>query len=299
MAVELEHAIGFAGFVPGAVHALPPGLGGVAGVASGGDGGDGGARFVSVAGALAFVNSMTDPHAQKALRGHRANISAVACSASGRLLATGDRGGHHSGGTGGSGSLTASSSSSSSSSAAPSGEDAPALGGSSADCDIVVWDLQAGTVLHRVQEHDHGVRALAFSPDERLLLSVADEADGTFLIIDLATGHLVARVRQDPLPATCAAWGGFARDVKGRETCLYLFATGGSKYLTLWTLDPTTGECARDKVALPIATQRDVARDYSALAFSPGPERSWLYAGTTTGEVVIVHTRSLAFAHQW
>ena len=253
--MELEHAIGLAGFVPGAVQVLPAGAPLPAG-AGGSSSSD--VRFVSAAGALAVVNSMTDPHAQTTLRGHRANVSAMAASASGRLLATGER---------------------------------------AHDCDVCVWDMASGSVLHRLQELDHGARALAFSPDERLLLAVGDEADGFFVVLDLATGAVVTRQRQDPLPAVCCAWGGFARDVKGRETGLYLMALGGSKTMTLWTLDATRGEVARERVALPIATQRDVARDYSALCFSPAPERAWLYAGTASGEIVLVHVRSLAVSH--
>ncbi len=243
--VELEHAIGLAGHVPGSVAVLD------------------GSRFLTVAGAIAMVNTVTDPHDQTALRGHRSHISALAVSPSGRLVATADR---------------------------------------NFDCDVCVWDLQPPSggppsILYRIQEHDHGVRSISFSHDERLLLTIGDELDGVFIITDLATGMLVSRQPQDPLPTICSTWGGFARDIKGRETLLYLFATGGSKALSLWTLDPTTGECAHERPVLSSTVMRDVARDYCSLAFSPGPDRAWLYAGTSTGEIVVIHARTMAVHH--
>ena len=144
-------------------------------------------RFVSAVGSCAVVGDVMDPHTQVFLRGHVGALSALALSPTARLLATGERG---------------------------------------FDSDVCVWELASGAVLHRFQEHDHGIAALAFSDDERLLLSVGAEQDGLVLVWDLSNGAQVTRLRHDPVPVLCAAWGGFVKDVKGRDTALYQFATG-------------------------------------------------------------------------
>jgi WD40 repeat protein len=97
------------------------------------------------------------------------------------------------------------------------------------DSDVCVWELATGAVLHRFQEHDHGIAALGFSDDERLLLSVGGEQDGLVLVWDLSTGAQVTRLRHEPAPVLCVAWGGFVKDLKGRDTALYQFATGGAQ----------------------------------------------------------------------
>ena len=195
---ELEHAIGFNGGVPGALLVLPPHAA-VFGMSpptaaeappARGGGAPGSVRVVSAAGSCAIVGDLMDHHAQVFLRGHAGALSAVALSPSARLLATGERG---------------------------------------LDADVCVWDLASGAVLHRFQEHDHGIVALGFSDDERLLVSVGAEQDGLLLVWDLSTGAQVTRLRHEPAPVLCLAWGGFVKDIKGRDTALYQFATGARR----------------------------------------------------------------------
>lgn len=251
IAVELEHAIGFSGSIPGALHVLPSSP--RAGAGSGTGPSD---RFIAAAGACAVINSVTDAHSQVFLRGHRGNISVMGLSPSGRLLATGEKG---------------------------------------FDSDVIVWDAATRTVLHRFQEHDHGIAALAFSDDERLLITVGADSDGQWIVWDLSTGGIVTRQRHDPSPTTCVAFGGFAKDIKGRDTTVYQFATAGAKGITLWTLDPITGACARERISQPVASS--LARDYLCLTFSPGPQRDWIYAGSASGDIVIVHVKSMVIYH--
>ena len=40
---------------------------------------------------------------------------------------------------------------------------------------------------------------------------------------------IVGSVVQAPEPTTIAKWGGFAKDIKGRDTPRYQFATAGNK----------------------------------------------------------------------
>ena len=91
---------------------------------------------------------------QAFLRGHDSDVTCMAVSQSGRLMATGQNG---------------------------------------INADVCVWDLHTGELLHRLSEHDEGVATLAFSPDERLLVSCGVAADKKIFLWDTETGCIVAK----------------------------------------------------------------------------------------------------------
>lgn len=247
---ELEHAIGFNGGVQNGLHIIPPQVPlRNMGVLNAQAQNEGRFRFVTATGASAVVNDSKEHDAQFFLRGHTQNISAITLSPSGRLLATGERG---------------------------------------YDSDVCVWSLETGSVLWRLQEHDHGITVLSFSDDERLLLTIGSEQDKQVIVWDMATGCIVARSRVEPCPSFCAAWGGFVTDIKGRDTCLYQFATGGLKGISIWALNPITGAMAHE--VLTRNSSYSHTRDYLCLAFSPTRTKQWLYGGSSSGNVLILHT---------
>ena len=77
---------------------------------------------------------------------------------------------------------------------------------------------------------------------------------------------------------TSIAWGGFVKDVKLRATTNYQFAMAGSKKLTLWSLNPATGQCNNDSVGTGT-----MVREYICMTFSKNSE-DFLFAGTTSGD---------------
>ena len=80
-----------------------------------------------------IVADLLDPHNQVFLRGHDDFITTVDVSPSGRYIASGQRG---------------------------------------ENADVIVWDFEEKRLLYRMQSHDAGVAVVAFSHDEKLLLSV-------------------------------------------------------------------------------------------------------------------------------
>ena len=58
--------------------------------------------------------------------------------------------------------------------------------------DIVVWNYAQKQAIYRLSEHDHEVTHLAFSHDDRLLLSTGNQLDGKMFIWNMANGHIVA-----------------------------------------------------------------------------------------------------------
>ena len=58
--------------------------------------------------------------------------------------------------------------------------------------DVVIWDFNGKRAIHRLSEHDHEVTNLAFSHDDRLLLSTGNTLDGKMFIWNTANGHIVS-----------------------------------------------------------------------------------------------------------
>eukprot|EP00611_Tribonema_gayanum_P032523 TRINITY_DN9777_c0_g1_i1.p1 TRINITY_DN9777_c0_g1~~TRINITY_DN9777_c0_g1_i1.p1 ORF type:complete len:614 (+),score=249.53 TRINITY_DN9777_c0_g1_i1:165-2006(+) len=203
-----------------------------------------GKDFVYAAGATVVICDLSDPHAQSILVGHTADISCLALGSGGGLIASGQIGG-----------------------------DSP---------DALVWDFASRTELYRLSEHDHGIQAVAFSNDDRLLCTAGAAEDGKVLVWDMSSGAIVALLAAGRARAACVAWGGMARDVKRRDTRGYQLATAGDQKIVLWTLDPYTGEMQGARVA--VEGRGATLRDVTSLAFSD--DRESLYCTTTSGDVL-------------
>ena len=80
-----------------------------------------------IAGASIIVGDLTDPHNQFFLRGHDDQITCIAISNNGALIASGQRGDNS---------------------------------------DILIWDYETKKAIFRLSEHDNGVQCLEFSHDD-------------------------------------------------------------------------------------------------------------------------------------
>ena len=58
--------------------------------------------------------------------------------------------------------------------------------------DIVVWDYPNKRAIFRLSEHDHEVTLISFSHDDRLLLTTGNSLDGKMFIWNTANGHIVS-----------------------------------------------------------------------------------------------------------
>lgn len=184
--VELDHAIGYSGTIVKLVQLHPNST-----------------DYVMIAGAIIIINDADNQH--HFLRGHDEQITCLAISHTGNMIATGQKGDN---------------------------------------ADILLWDYANRQALFRLSEHDHEVTNVEFSNDDNLLLSTGNQLDGKLFIWDTSNGYIVTSVQLLPTilsePPVCASWGGFVKDVKLRPTGSYQFATSGNKLL-LWNLDPSSG----------------------------------------------------------
>lgn len=143
--------------------------------------------------------------------------------------------------------------------------------------DIFVWDLNTRTLKHRLEDHVYGVSCMAFSHDERFLCTIGANEDGKIIIWDMQTGQLVA---MEKFFATNVEWGGRRKDIKGRPTTDFVFATSGAGKIHLWSLSPNTGELHKKEI-----TSGASRREYTCLKFSR--DEALLFAGTTSGDFEI------------
>ena len=138
--LELEHCVGWTGRFPSTllVHPVQD------------------SAYFAALGSAVVVGDVLDPHKQRFLRGHDAAVSALAVSASGRLLASGQL---------------------------------RSTQVATGDASVMVWDVARGGAVFTFHGLTEGVLHVAFSPDERFLAAAA--ADNTLAVWDMTTGEQV------------------------------------------------------------------------------------------------------------
>ena len=167
-----------------------------------------------------------------------------------------------------------------------------AVGGSGVASDVVVWDVsvEPPVVAHRLQQHTHGLRALDFSPDDRFLLTLGNDADRKLFVYDLespsggargkAAAALVAHFTFDSI--TRVRFGPRIKDARGGLTPSYQIATAGADRLEFLEFNAVKGSISpQGRVAL--GSQK---RSFNTLEWHP--DGLTLFAGSASGDVLIV-----------
>ena len=177
---------------------------------------------------------------QSFLHGHKNEITAIDMSPKGRMIATGESG---------------------------------------RESDVIVWNYKTREKLFAFSEHDNGINSVAFSRDERLLATTAN--DQRLIIWDMATGNMVLHKKVHL--ATCVKWGGNVPDVKGRPTLTFYVATSGSYGVELHVVDPA------GKITTTQLPQGKYTRDIKAMTFT----NTHLLCGTSSSDVLVFELHSL------
>ena len=58
--------------------------------------------------------------------------------------------------------------------------------------DVIVWDYEERKLLHRLSLHKVKVEALAFSPNERYLVTLGGQDDGCVVVWNLSNAQAVS-----------------------------------------------------------------------------------------------------------
>nr|XP_015297799.1 PREDICTED: WD repeat-containing protein 90 isoform X1 [Macaca fascicularis] len=145
-------------------------------------------------------------------------------------------------------------------------------------CQIRVWDVSGGLCQHLISHHSTTVLALAFSPDDRLLVTLGDHDGRTLALWGTATYDLVSSTRL-PEPVHGVAFNPWDA---GELTCV------GQGTVTFWLLQQRGADISlqvhREQIPETVG-----AGELTSLCYGAPP---LLYCGTSSGQVCVWDTRA-------
>eukprot|EP00981_Chlorochromonas_danica_P015335 scaffold11736_cov159-Ochromonas_danica.AAC.1 len=209
-----------------------------------------GQKYVFTSGACVIIGDLLDPHQQEFLRYHSDRVTCLALSTSGRYLASGQVG---------------------------------------EAADVYLYDSVAKQVLYRFEEHDHGLEAVAFSEDEKMLASLGVPEDNNLILWDMSNGCIIASTNKLPAQTKCVSFMGFVKDIKRRDTNHYQLCSAGADGLVLWDLDPYSGDLIPQKVMGD--ARATISRHITAIRATADYEH--IYAATSSGDYIVCNVKSL------
>jgi len=196
-----------------------------------------GKTLIYALGSTIVLRDKTDPRSQEFLQGHTDKVSCFALSRSGRYLASGQ----------------------------------VTFMGFTAD--IIVWDLETRTLLHRMGLHKVKIQALDFSADEKFLASLGGQDDNNLVLWDVASG---AAVCGSPTHYN------FTLSVKFFNNRNDALVTGGAHNLKVWHYDRAHNHLNCADVQLG-----HLRRVVNCVTIDANDQ--WAYCGTTTGDVLQIN----------
>jgi len=208
-----------------------------------------GRNYLFSAGGNVVVGDLTDPHSQEFLRKHDDTITTVCLSRSGNFIGSGQCG---------------------------------------TNSDVVIWSFATREIMFICEEHDHGVKGIDFSEDDKIVATLGDAEDGKLLFWDMSNGMIIASSNKVPLGTNCCSFNGKVRDIKRRDTSHYLFCTAGRDGVMMWDLDPFTGELLPYRLAGD--GRATLTREITSVSFSD--DKEFVYAASTTGDFLVGSLRS-------
>ncbi|PNI19048.1 WDR90 isoform 11 [Pan troglodytes] len=147
-----------------------------------------------------------------------------------------------------------------------------------AHCQIRVWDVSGGLCQHLIFPHSTTVLALAFSPDDRLLVTLGDHDGRTLALWGTATYDLVSSTRL-PEPVHGVAFNPWDT---GELTCV------GQGTVTFWLLQLRGADISLQVRREPVP-EAVGAGELTSLCYGAPP---LLYCGTSSGQVCVWDTRA-------
>ncbi len=223
--------------------------------------------LISYSGTIILISSTDDPHLQHFLRGHDEEITCLAISPSGTLIASGQLSAtrvHHS------------------------------------EAMVLVWDYATRQRVYALSHLSDGsdfsrnaVRQLAFSSDDRYLAG-SDDA-GRLAVWDLPTGTLTTTVKQ-PSSLDFLTWGAIvASDRKMGPRAKYYFFSGSNSRVNCHTLEfdvhTMQYRVHTERMQFPSS---GLSRTYLCGEMQ-GDDAAYLVCGTSAGELAIFNAATHVF----
>uniref|UniRef100_UPI00359003D2 WD repeat-containing protein 90-like n=1 Tax=Myxine glutinosa TaxID=7769 RepID=UPI00359003D2 len=150
---------------------------------------------------------------------------------------------------------------------------------------MCLWDVHKGTIKKTFQHFHCEVQAMAFSADDKFLLSAGDYRDGWLALWSMTTFERLARV-EAPCPIN---------DLESDLTDSDIFLCAGTQALLICHLDFHQDRPSLQVSMAPMPSEMD-ATELSSVAFSP---HGVIYTGTTLGKVCAWNTRQKCCFLSW
>eukprot|EP00794_Sanderia_malayensis_P009374 gene9374-10361_t len=195
-----------------------------------------------------LMSTKHDRSRQEFLSGHTNNVSCIAVSKSGKFVASGQV--THMG----------------------------------FKADVIVWDFEKKCLYQKFTLHKVKVQALAFSPNDKFLVTLGGEDDGSVVVWDLTHKEAVCGAPAAVLSAGVTFCIAFA---KNSDT---VFVTGGNKTIRVWEID------AANRILRPTdCNMGQLKRIVKCIQVSD--DDKFMFCGTTSGDILQINMRTKLLCH--
>lgn len=149
--------------------------------------------------------------------------------------------------------------------------------------DMYLWDFyERRAVWHFKPMHHNKVEALAISPSDKYLVSLGGQDDGSICVWNISTGDAICGAPAQVMSAGCT------RTIAYFNHSDEKFVTGGDNTLRVWDLD-----VGARKVKPTEVNVGQIKRNINCIEVDS--EDAFFYCGTTTGDIMMVNTKSNNF----
>ncbi|KAK3097504.1 hypothetical protein FSP39_010245 [Pinctada imbricata] len=142
--------------------------------------------------------------------------------------------------------------------------------------EIIVWNFEERKQHARLVLHSAKIQDLAFSPNEKYLVSLSGEEEGSIVVWDLKTHQPIAgrRATEGSAIANCLVYSSLDYNV---------FVTGGGDTLRVWELDVANRKITPTDVMLG-----QIKRNVKSIQMAIKNGKPIFYCGTTTGDIMVI-----------
>lgn len=150
--------------------------------------------------------------------------------------------------------------------------------------DIIIWDFQSRSLLKKFVLHQVKVQALSFSPNDKFLVTLGGEDDGSVVVWDLDRKEAMCCAPAAVLSAGVTFCVAFANRNDN------VFVTGGDKTLRVWEIDEA------NRIVRPTdCTLGQLKRIVKCVQVSEDDQ--FMFCGTTSGDILQINMRTKLLYH--
>ena len=145
--------------------------------------------------------------------------------------------------------------------------------------DIIVWDLETRSLVHRLALHKVRVQSLSFSCDDKYLATLGGQDDNNLVVWEVETGKPVCGSPTSREHTT---------NVKFFNNSPHKLVTTGSNNMSTWDFDPANRKLRMNECHMGL-----YVRECRTMALSTDDE--YVYFGSLSGDVLQVSLRNALF----